>query len=56
MKRKRHKIVLVIETIDAQSAEQARQRLHDWLETYGHSASGHGFELLETLSYREQTK
>lgn len=45
---KTHSITVVIRTDDSQSESTARDRLHSWIETHGHSASSHGFEFIET--------
>ena len=43
-RRSRHFLVVEIECLDTQGAHQAEDRLLRWLEIYGHTASGHGFE------------
>ena len=39
----KHTLVVTIECDDAQGQRQAQERLHGWLETFGHTASSHGF-------------
>ena len=41
---KRHTLCVEILCLDAQGQRQAQDRLHRWLETYGHTAPSHGFE------------
>jgi hypothetical protein len=40
----RHKLVVEIDCLDAQGQRQAQNRLLRWLETFGHTAVGSGFE------------
>lgn len=42
---RRRRNVLVVEILAdlPEGQRQAQDRLHRWLETYGHTASGHGF-------------
>lgn len=56
MSAKTHVIAVVIRCNDAQSEASARERLHGWLETFGHSASSHGFEFLETAPVKKERK
>lgn len=41
---KRHILVVEIECDEREGQRHARDRLHRWLETYGHTAPAHGFE------------
>ena len=41
---KRHILVVEIECLDTQGQRQAQDRLHRYLETYGYTSPGHGFE------------
>lgn len=43
-----HIIRVQIKVDDRQSAAQAAQRVHRWLETFGHTAASFGFEFLRT--------
>jgi hypothetical protein len=45
---KMHTILVTIETDDAEPIDKATERLHGWLETFGHTAVSHGFEFIET--------
>lgn len=40
----KHLLVIEIECLDKQSHTEARDRLVRWLETYGYTSPGHGFE------------
>jgi hypothetical protein len=42
----KHILVLEIKCFDLQEQKKAQDRLIRWLETYGHTAAGHGFEFL----------
>lgn len=42
----KHQLVVEIECDDYQGQRQAQDRLHAWLETYGHTSAGHGFAFL----------
>jgi hypothetical protein len=41
---KRHTLVIEIECHDTQGSHEAEDRLLRWLETFGHTSVGHGFE------------
>lgn len=43
-----HVVRVQIKVDDRQSAAQAAQRVHRWLETFGHTAPSFGFEFLRT--------
>jgi hypothetical protein len=45
-RRIKHQLVVEIECLDAQGQRQAQDRLHRWLETYGYTSSGNGFEFI----------
>lgn len=40
----RHKLVIEIDCLDAQGQRQAQNRVLRWLEIYGHTSPGHGFD------------
>lgn len=42
----KHGLVVEIDCLDAQGQCQAQDRLVRWLEHYGYTASGHGFEFI----------
>jgi hypothetical protein len=44
-----HELVVEIECDDAQGSREAQDRLRRWIETFGHTAAGHGFTFLEPL-------
>lgn len=46
--KRRHAVRIVVNLDDAASEASARKRVHDWLETFGHTSVSHGFEFLET--------
>jgi hypothetical protein len=41
---RRHTLVVEIDCDDVQGPREAEDRLLRWLETFGHTAPGHGFE------------
>lgn len=43
-----HVVRVQIKVDGRQSAAQAAQRVHRWLETFGHTATSFGFEFLRT--------
>lgn len=43
---KQFTVPVVIATMDSQTGKEAADRLLRWFETFGHTASGHGFTLL----------
>lgn len=43
-----HIIRVQIRVRDQQSPAQAAERVHRWLETYGYTSTGHGFDFLRT--------
>jgi hypothetical protein len=45
---KTHSLLVVIKTDDVESMDKAAERLHGWLETFGHTSASHGFEFIET--------
>lgn len=42
----RHLITIEIETLDRQGTRAAQDRVLRWLETFGHTSPGHGFEFV----------
>jgi hypothetical protein len=40
---RRHTLVVEIDCFDVQGSREAEDRLLSWLETFGHTAPGHGF-------------
>jgi len=50
MKKVRHTIPIEIEVHWFVEPEQARDRLHRWLETYGHTSVSFGFDFKSTPS------
>lgn len=46
--RRRHMVRIVVHLNDSASDASACQRVHNWLETFGHTSVSHGFEFLET--------
>lgn len=44
---RRHTIIVEIECLDPQGSHQAESRLLRWLETFGHTSVGHGFEFFK---------
>lgn len=44
----RHQVIMTIECDDAQGSNQACDHVHAWLETFGHTAPGHGFVFVST--------
>ncbi len=46
MRTRRHTLVVELLSDDAIGQRQAQDSLHGWLETFGHTASGHGFEFV----------
>jgi hypothetical protein len=45
--RKTFWVTVQIECLDAQTKSDAKKRVLSWLETFGHTASSHGFEFLK---------
>lgn len=41
---RRHLLAVEIECLDVQGSHDAEDRLIRWIETFGHTALGHGFE------------
>lgn len=41
-------VIVVIKTDYLQSEAKARERLHHWLETFGHTSVSHGFAFITT--------
>lgn len=54
--KKTHSVLVVIKTDDAESMDKAAERLHGWLETFGHTSTSHGFEFVETGVLTETRK
>lgn len=46
MRKRRHDLVIEIMCDDAQGQRQAQDRVHGWLETFGYTASSHGFQFV----------
>lgn len=51
----KHLLVVEIECLDKQSHTEAQDRLVRWLETYGYTSPGHGFEFV-AVYMKEETK
>jgi len=49
-------VLIRMRTDDRQDKDAARQRLHNWLETFGHTSVSHGFDFLETVSFTQRGK
>lgn len=43
---RKHIVKIEIECLDPQSNAQAKTRVQNWLETYGYTSSGHGFDFV----------
>ncbi len=46
MRKRRQNLVVEILCDDALGQRQAQDKLHNWLETFGHTASSHGFQFV----------
>ena len=46
---KHHTVAVTITCLDAQTEGDAADRVKRWLETFGHTAAGHGFEFKSVL-------
>lgn len=46
MRTRRHSLVIHILTHEPKGQRQAQNHLYKWLETFGHSSGGHGFEFV----------
>lgn len=46
----RNTVFVTIESDLIESAQDAVDRIHSWLETYGHTAPSHGFEFKSVTS------
>jgi hypothetical protein len=42
-RKRRHQLVIEVECLDPQGQRQAQDRVHNWFETFGHTACSHGF-------------
>ena len=42
--RRKHSVLINVEFDEPCSRTQSLDTVHGWLETYGHTSSGHGFE------------
>lgn len=47
MRSRRHTLVVEIECLDMQGSHSAEGRLLRWIETYGHTSTGHGFSFFK---------
>jgi hypothetical protein len=52
---KQFTLTLTIECLDHQTTSQAVDRLKRWLENYGHTSPGHGFDFTE-IGTSQKTK
>jgi hypothetical protein len=50
MSSNRNTVFLTIESDLIESPQDAVDRIHGWLETYGHTAPSHGFEFKSVTS------
>lgn len=46
MRKRNHLLVIEIQCDDSEGQRQAQDRVHGWLETFGYTASSHGFEFV----------
>lgn len=51
----RFEVFVEIETLDAQTQREAQNRVQRWIETYGHTASGHGFEFVQMVRTKKRS-
>jgi hypothetical protein len=53
-KRRSHAIVVEVEIDQPESPEEARDRVHRWLEIYGYTSTSFGFEFKSTFERKEK--
>lgn len=56
MKSRKHILIVEVECFDAQGSREAENRLLRWIETYGHTSTGHGFEFSKMSLVQDCTK